>query len=44
MPKKLEEALKRSARRKGLTGKRFRAYVYGNPVMQKYLKKKKKKK
>lgn len=29
MPKVLEESLKRSARKKGLTGKRKRAYIYG---------------
>lgn len=29
MPKKMEEALKREARKKGLTGKRADAYVYG---------------
>ncbi len=29
MPKKLEEELKREATRKGLTGERKNAYVYG---------------
>lgn len=29
MPKKLEEALRKSARKKGLTGKRKDAYVFG---------------
>lgn len=29
MPKKMEKALKRAAKKKGLTGKRARAYVYG---------------
>ena len=29
MPKKLEEKLKREARKKGLKGKRAAAYVYG---------------
>ena len=29
MPKKAERALKRSAKKKGLKGKRARAYVYG---------------
>ena len=29
MPKKMEQALKRQARKKGLTGKRADAYVYG---------------
>ena len=30
MPKALENKLKREARAKGLTGERFRAYVYGS--------------
>jgi len=30
MPKKLERALKKSAKRKGLKGKRADAYVYGS--------------
>ena len=29
MPKKMEAALKREARKKGITGKREDAYVYG---------------
>jgi hypothetical protein len=29
MPKKLEKKLKSTARKKGLTGKRAHAYVYG---------------
>jgi hypothetical protein len=29
MPKKMERALKTEARKKGLKGKRFNAYVYG---------------
>ena len=29
MPKKLERALRASARRKGITGKRKNAYIYG---------------
>lgn len=29
MPKKMEEELKKEARKKGLKGKRFNAYVYG---------------
>jgi hypothetical protein len=29
MPKAVEDKLKRAARRKGLTGRRFDAYVYG---------------
>ena len=29
MPKKLEQALKREANKKGLTGERKNAYVYG---------------
>lgn len=41
MPKELERKLKAEAKKKGLTGKRAGAYVYGNPVMQKYLRKKK---
>lgn len=40
MPKRLEQALRRSARKRGITGKSFGAYVYGNKVMQKYLKNK----
>ena len=42
MPKKLEEALMKMAKKKGLTGKKLNAYVYGNPVMQKYLREKRK--
>jgi len=30
MPKKLEEELKKEARKKGLTGAAFDAYVYGS--------------
>lgn len=37
MPKELEEKLKREAHKKGLTGKRFNAYVYGNKTMQEYM-------
>lgn len=33
MPKKMEEALKKEARKKGLTGDAFNRYVYG--TMQK---------
>ena len=29
MPKEMEEALKRKARKMGLKGKRFNAFVYG---------------
>ena len=29
MPKKMEQALKRAAKKKGLTGKRANKYVYG---------------
>lgn len=29
MPKKLEKALRKSARKKGLKGKRKNAYIYG---------------
>ncbi len=50
MPKKLEEKLKREARKKGLKGKRARAYVYGTmrgtgwkPSREKRRKRKKKK-
>lgn len=41
MPKWLHEALKRSARKKGLKGKRKKRYVYG--TLSKHKKKKKKK-
>jgi len=40
MPKKLHDALKRSARKKGLTGKRRDAYIYG--TLSKHEKRKKK--
>jgi hypothetical protein len=33
MPKKMEQALKKQARKKGLTGEKKNAYVYG--TMQK---------
>ena len=33
MPKKMERILKKSAKKKGLTGKRKKAYIYG--TMQK---------
>lgn len=36
MPKALEKKLKRGANKKGLTGKRKDAYVYGNKTMQKH--------
>ena len=39
MPKKLERKLKRQAAKKGLTGDRKNAYVYGNKTMQKHRKK-----
>lgn len=29
MPKRLEQRLQREARRKGFSGKRYKAYVYG---------------
>lgn len=29
MPKKIEEKLKKQAKKKGLTGERFNAYVWG---------------
>ena len=41
MPVALERKLKRQAKKKGLGKKRTAAYVYGNPVMQKVLKRKK---
>ena len=40
MPKKIEEKLKKMAKKKGLTKERFGAYVYG--TMSKIEKKKKK--
>ena len=39
MPKWLHEALKRSARKKGLKGKRKKAYIHG--TLQKHKKRKK---
>jgi hypothetical protein len=35
MPKKMHRALERSARKKGLTGKRKKAYVYGTMAKKK---------
>jgi len=35
MPKKMHEALKRSAEKKGLTGKRKDRYVYGTMAKRK---------
>ena len=40
MPKKMHQKLKRQANKKGLTGKRKGAYIYG--TMQKLKKKRKK--
>ena len=40
MPKALERKLLAEAHRKGFSKKRTGAYVYGNPVMKKYLKEK----
>jgi len=42
MPKKMEEALKKEANKKGLKGKKKDAYIYG--TLAKYDKKKKSKK
>ncbi len=44
MPKKLHKALKKSAKKKGLTKKRAAAYVYGTMAKQKASKKRGKKK
>jgi len=46
MPVKLEKALRKSARKKfgTTTSKRAQRYIYGSEPMQKYLKKKHKKK
>jgi len=44
LPKKLHRKLARTAGKKGLTGRRKAAYIYGSPPMQKYLKKKRAKK
>jgi hypothetical protein len=35
MPKKMHRALSKSARKKGLTGKRRKAYVYGTMAKRK---------
>lgn len=35
MPKRMHRALNRGARKKGLTGKRKRAYVYGTMAKRK---------
>lgn len=43
MPKKMEEKLKREARKKGLTGDDFNAYVYGTMQSKTSWKPKKKK-
>jgi hypothetical protein len=44
MPKKMERALKKQARKKGLTGKRADRYVYGSLVNAGWRPKKSKKK
>lgn len=44
MPAKMEKALKKSARKKGLKGKRAKAYVYGTMQKMGAMKPKKKKK
>lgn len=44
MPKKLERALKRSAKKKGLKGRRKDAYVYGTMRKTGWKPKKRKKK
>ena len=38
MPKKIEKALKKSASKKGLTGKRANAYIYGSLNNMGYMK------
>lgn len=40
MPRALEKKLKAAAKKKHLSKERTNAYVYGNPTMKKYLKKK----
>jgi hypothetical protein len=40
MPKRLEQKLKRIARKRGYSKERTGAYVYGNSVMQEYARKK----
>jgi hypothetical protein len=40
MPKAMHRALKKSARKKGLTGKRKNAYIYGTMARHKKRKKK----
>ena len=44
MPKALERKLKRQAKRKGLSGKRANAYVYGTLVRKFHWKPKRRKK
>lgn len=41
MPKELERKLMAEARKKGLIGEKYNAYVWGNKTMQKAKKKKK---
>lgn len=38
MPVELERKLRAEAAKKGLSGRRLSAYVYGNKVMQDYMK------
>jgi hypothetical protein len=44
MPKKVEEKLRREARKKGLKGKRAKAYVYGTMEEDGLMPRRKKKK
>ena len=44
MPKKMEEALKRSAAKKRLKGKRRNAYIYGTMIKHGWKPKRRKKK
>ncbi len=44
MPKELIDKLKKEAAKKGFVGRRANAYVYGNPVVQEFMKKEKRKK
>ena len=41
MPKKMHAALARTARKKGLTGERYNAYVYGTMAKRKKRRKRK---
>jgi len=44
MPKKMEEALKKSAKKKGLKGKRKNAYIFGTMMKTGWKPKRRKKK